>query len=231
MKAKVVIPGIILATISATALFMFGCGSSASLFNPAFVNRFAGGSFPLTPGPNAAFVLVRVVNDTDQTAEFIVTVDQQVIETDDEGNYLFNEDTGEPITREVRQTKRLLTQPNAPANDVGVLFECGEFPVVRVGLGEDLLPTDAAVYVGGGGVGGATGFGIPTGDLNPLELFDYGNFNCGDTIIFRAFRSVGVAGGVGLQVFLLPGSEQPSAYTGPNTFANLEAFLEAQSRD
>ena len=98
-----------------------------------------------------------------------------------------------------------------------------------VGLGENLLPTDAAVFVGGGGVGGAEGFGVPAGDLYPLQLA-VGNFNCGDTIIYQAFRTTGIAGGVALQSFLLPGSEQPSSFTGPSTFVNYEEYRESQIR-
>jgi hypothetical protein len=71
---------------------------------------------------------------------------------------------------------------------------------------------------------------VPAGDLNPL-LLEVGNFNCGDTIIFRAFVSTGAVGGVALQSFLLPGSEQPSIFRGPNTFVNLEQFLESQVRE
>jgi len=56
-----------------------------------------------------------------------------------------------------------------------------------------------------------------------------GNFNCGDTIIFRAFLSIGVAGGVGLQVFLLPGSEQPDIFTGPDTIVSLANVLESET--
>ena len=119
------------------------------------------------------------------------------------------------------------TLPVGQSREVGTLFACGKSPVTHVGLGEDLLPTDAAVFVGGQGVGGAAGFGVTAGDLNPLQLA-VGNFNCGDTIIFQAFRAISVAGGVALQAFLLPGSEQPSIFSGPNTFVNLEQFLLAQ---
>ena len=160
LKSKVSITGAVAFFVACVVLIGGGCGTS--IFSPAFVNQVSGGSFPLTPGPGAAFVLVRGVNDTGQTAEFIVTIDRLVIETDENGNFLFDQETGEPITREERETKRLLTQPAGLGNDLGVLFECGQFPVIRIGLGEDLLPTDAAVFVGGsGGLAGRRGSAFP----------------------------------------------------------------------
>ena len=183
----------------------------------------------MTPGPGAAFVLVRVVNETNQVVEFIVTIEREVLVVDEQGDFQ-QDDQGDFITRPERETVRLTTDATGLATELGVLFPCGESPVTAVGLGENLLPTDAAIFVGGEGAGGATGFGVSAGNLNPL-LLDVGNFNCGDTVIFRAFVSSGVAGGVALQSFLLPGSEQPSIFNGPDTFVNLEQFLESQVRE
>jgi hypothetical protein len=111
---------------------------------------------------------------------------------------------------------------------MGVLFTCEESPVTIIGLGENLLPTDSAVLVGA--TGGGTGFGVKAGDLNPL-LLEANNFDCGDTVIFQAFLSASVPGGVGLQSFLLPSSEQPSEFSGPDTFQNWQQFLESQIRE
>lgn len=205
------------------------CGSTATLFNPAFINTFAGGQVPVTPGPGAAFLLVRAVNETNQVVEFIVTIERDVLVLDAGGNFQ-QDDQGNFVTRSERETVRLLTSATGLATELGVLFACGESPVTVVGLGENLLPTDAAIFVGGAGAGGATGFGVSAGTLNPLQLA-VGNFNCGDTIVFQAFLSTGVAGGIGLKSFLLPGSEQPSIFRGPDTFVNLEHFLETQIPD
>ncbi len=202
-----------------------GCGNG--IFNPAFVNTFSGGVFPLTPGPGADFVLVRVVNETSQVAEFTVTIERDVIEVDDDGNPLVDDD-GNLITRPLRETKRLTTTNVSPANELGVLFDCSTSPINIVGLGENLLPTDAAVFIGGGGTGGMVGFGIPASTVNPLSRAA-GNFGCGDTIIFRAILSTGVTGGVRIESFRLPGSTQPSNFSGPSTFVNLQAFLESQT--
>ncbi len=203
------------------------CEGTASFFNPAFINTISGGQVPVTPGPGAAFVLVRVLNETAQTVQFIVTIEREVLVRDADGNFQVDED-GNFITTPVRRTIPLDTNPTGLATDVGVLFPCEESPVTIIGLGEDLLPTDAAVFVGGEGAGGAAGFGVPAGDLDPLRL-DVGNFNCGDTVIFQAFQSTGVAGGVGLQSYLLPGAEQPSIFRGPDTFVNLAQFLQSQT--
>jgi len=205
------------------------CGSTATVFNSAFLNELYGGQVPVTPGPGAAFVLVRALNETDQNVEFIVTIEREVLVVpedgtfpqDDQGNFIYT-------TESIRESLSLDTSAASQASQGGVLFPCSPSPVTIVGLGEDLLPTDAAVFVGGGGAGGATGFGVPAGDLNPLQLAA-GNFNCGDTIIYRAFVSTGVVGGIGLQVFLLPGSEQPDIFSGPDTFVNLANYLESQT--
>lgn len=204
-----------------------GCGN---VLNPAFVNTISGGQFPQTPGPEAAFVFVRGVNETGQNAEFIVTIERRTIERDAEGNVVVD-DSGNVITRPKRQTVRLNTFADAPANELGVLFSCKEEPIEIVGLGENLLPTDSAIFLGGQGTGGIPGFGIPATEIRPL-VRQAGNFACGDTIIFRAILSSGVSGGVAVSSLLLPGSiGQPSVFAGPSTFVNLERFLESQTRE
>lgn len=211
------------------ALLMAGCDVSAVVLNPAFLNTVVGGVVPVTPGPGADFVLVRGHNDTNQPIEFIVTIEREVLVLDDNGNVQFD-DLGNFVTQSVRQTVRLNTFPGGLTNDLGVVFACDQSPVTLIGLGENLLPTDAAVFVGGGGAAGIEGFGVTAGNLNPLSLAE-GNFNCGDTIIFEALQDSRVPGGVALLAFLLPGSEQPSEFQGPNTFVNLEQFAESQVRE
>lgn len=214
---------------AAVLLGVAGCGLSASIFNPAFLNPLFGGQFPLTPGPSADFVLVRCVNETTQNVEFVVTIERDVIVRDADGNPQVD-DQGNFVTQSERDSVRLTTFPNGNASELGVLFDCETSPVTLVGLGENLLPTDNAAFVGGEGPGGAAGVGVKVGQLNPLSLYD-GNFNCGDTVIFRAFVQAGVAGNTGLQSFLLPGSEQPSDFAGPDTFVNYQAFLQSQVRE
>lgn len=203
-----------------------GCGG---LFNPAFVNTISGGQFPITPGPGADFVMVRGVNETGQNVEFIVTIERDELVLDDDGNAQVDEG-GNFITRSIRETVSLQTGPLGSAAESGTLFPCDVSPVTIVGLGEELLPTDAAIFVGGGGAGGQAGFGVTASNLNPLTL-EAENFGCGDTIVFRAFQSVGVPGGIAIQAFLLDGTTQPSVFAGPNTFVNYQAFLESQMRE
>jgi hypothetical protein len=218
-----------LGVFAAVLAAVHGCGLGATIFNAAFLNPLFGGQFPLTPGPNADFVLVRCLNETAQNVEFVVTIERDLIVRDADGNPQID-DQGNFVTESKRETVRLITFPNGNASDLGVLFDCETSPVTFVGLGENLLPTDNAVFVGGEGPGGAAGVGVKAGSLNPLSLFD-GNFNCGDTVLFQAFIQAGVAGNTGLKSFLLPGSEQPSQFAGPNTFANYQAFLESQVRE
>lgn len=218
----------IVALLLGTSLALSGCGGS-SFVNPAFFNTLFGGVVPVTPGPNAAFVLAIGVNETDQNVEFVITVERSVLQLDDTGVPQVNE-SGQFITTPERETVRLFTLPTGGARQIGTLFDCAESPVTLIGLGENLLPTDRHVSVGGGGSTGAPGTGITVPNLNPLQLSD-GNFNCGDTVLFQAFEDNSVAGNVSVSVFLLPGSEQPSVFSGPNTFANLAEFQAAQSRD
>ncbi len=210
---------------------MVGCSSTANIFNPTFVNLTSGGVFPLTPGPGADFVLVRVVNETNSNAEFIVTIEREVFQRDEDGNVILDE-FGNPLTLSVRETKRLNTLVAAPGNEMGVLFPCSESPINLIGLGENLLPNDAAVFIGGGGAGFGGGSGVSVGDFQPLSRLVYPpNFVCGDTVIFRAILSSRSVGTVKLESFLLPGFEQPDQFAGPNTFVNYQSFLESQLSD
>jgi hypothetical protein len=213
-------------TLLALGCTLLGCGG---IFNDAFVNTIVGGVVPVTPGPVAAFVFVRGNNRTGQVVEFIVTVEKQVLVLDEQGNPT-TDDQGNFITTLERQTVSLVTNPTGRATDLGVLFDCSVEPVTLIGLGENLLPTDPAVFVGGQGSGGAAGFGVLAPNLNPLSL-EAGNFECGDTIIFEAFQSFGVPGGVSLQTYRLSYRDQPGQFSGPSTFDNYADFLESQVRE
>jgi hypothetical protein len=230
--------GMIRSVLGLGVLLALACNSNVTLFNPAFTNQLSGGVYPFTPGPNTDFLLVRVLNATTDTVEFVITVEREFFVLDDEGTPVFDDendngirDPGEPlVTRPERQTVRMNTSANGKAGDLGVLFECGVSEVTLVGLGENLLPTDVAAFVGGQGAGGEVGFGVTAEGLNPLSLAD-SNFNCGDTIIFRAYQSSAKAGGVAIESLLLPNSEQPSEFSGADTFVNYQEFLESQIQE
>ncbi len=209
-----------------TLLVGSGCGD---LFSPAARNTFVGGFVPVTPGPIAPFVFVRAVNKTDQVVEFIVTIEKEILVRDDAGNFV-TDDNGVFLTQPKRQTVRLTTFPGGLSSELGVVFDCSLEPVTLIGLGENLLPTDAAVFVGGSGPASTGGFGVTAEGLNPLSLAA-GNFTCGDTLIFTAFQSVGTPGGVLLRSDRLSGATQPGTFAGPSTFENLAAFFESQVRE
>lgn len=202
-----------------------GCG----VFNPQFRSTITGGEVPRTPGPNGAFVLALGENETNRTVEFIITIERNVLDLDDNGAAQFDED-GRFLVRPVRETVRICTPPSGGGQRLGTLFACGEEPVTLLGLGANLLPTDRHVLVGGDCSSSAPGTGITVPNHNPLQL-STGNFNCGDTVIFQALADSSVAGGITVKILLLPGSEQPGSFAGPNTFANLTEFLDAQRRE
>jgi hypothetical protein len=221
----------------ALLLTIAGCSGTLGLFNPSFVNTFQGGQFPVTPGPNAAFVLVRCVNSTDSVVTFFVTAERTQLALDNQGQPQRSE-SGEIITESVIESVELTTENIGRASEQGYLFECSRASVDRIGLGENLLPGDPAIFVIAPGafdptnpLGAQVGNGIEASSVgvNPLSLFR-GDFNCGDTVIFRAFTSTGSAGGVRVETFLLPGSEQPFDVSR-QTFLNYERFLESQVRE
>ena len=190
-------------------------GCTSGFLNPAFANTLTGAVVPLTPGPESDFILVRVINETGSSIEFVVTAERE--ELIDEGNAV--------ITQTTRQTIRLLTFPIGQAQELGVLLDCSP-DITRIGLGENLDQpgTDAGIFIDAV-VGGIAGAGVP---VNVAPLVSPGNFVCGDTVIFRAFTSSGNVGGVKVQTALLDFQSQPSQFIGPDTFLNARRFLELQ---
>ena len=216
--------------VVAAVAIPLGCGGNFSLLNPSFLNFVQGGQFPLTPGPNAAFVFVRVVNKTaDEPMSFVVTAEIARALRDENG-VLQRDENGQVVTELVLETHRLQTFPRGNASEAGTLFSCsaGSQAVERVGLGENLLPTDRGVFLNAV-AGGVAGLGVQTG-VNALNRID-GNFRCGDTITFEAIDATGVPGNVKVRAFLLPASDQPSAFSGLDTFRNYSEFLESQIRE
>ncbi|MEE9297053.1 MAG: hypothetical protein V3W34_19095 [Phycisphaerae bacterium] len=191
-----------------------GCGDAAVLFlNPSFVNQARGGLFPLVPQPETGLLLVRVVNSTDQPVSFLVTIER--------GEQSVDEAAG-VIT--IVETTELFTSPGSQANEAGVLFECSdESPITRVGLGENLNQptTDPGLFVGGFATG-TPGFGVPP-NINPLSRI-FGDFTCGDTVIYQAIKSTNAPGGFKVQAFVLPFESQPGD-TARDTFRVAADFL------
>jgi hypothetical protein len=197
---------------------VWGCSQEATLFSDTFRNFSEGDVVPLTPGAASELVMVRLINDTDQAIEFVVTAERQVLVVDDEGN---------AVIESTDETVRLPTLPLESANEVGALFDC---PVTRVGLGEDIdRPTsEPGLFVQPAGQAAdiSQGFGVPSNML-PLDS-RVGNFGCGDTIVIRAIESQGQVGSLKVQSFVLPWTTQPDTFLGPHTFNNVRIFLEQQ---
>ena len=207
-----------------------GCGGNFNLLNQSFLNFIQGDQFPLTPGPHAAFVLVRVVNKTANfPIAFVVTAEVSRAARDDEGE-IQRDESGGVVTESVLETHRLQTFPAGNSSEAGVLFGCeaGEQAVERVGLGENLLPSDRGIFLNSL-TGGIAGLGVQAG-VNPL-VRSAGNFACGDTVIFEAIDSTGVPGNVKVISFLVRGDLSPSRYVGPDTFRNYESFIQSQIRE
>jgi len=211
-----VIGGVLLgAAVFATGGILWGC--NAGFLNPAFANVLSGGVVPLTPGPESQFVLVRVVNGTnDVPIEFVVTAERQLV-VDEAGSF---------VTQTTTETHRLITFPTGNAAEMGLLLDCNP-GLTRIGLGENLdLPnTDPGLFLNAA-VAGTTGFGVPAG-IAALDA-RAGNFECGDTVIFQAFTSSGSIGGVSVNSALLDFQSQPSQFVGRDTFLNARIFLELQ---
>lgn len=193
-----------------------GCGDSAVLFlNPSFVNQAQGGLFPLVPKPESGLLLVRVVNTTNQPISFLVTVERAMPGSGGDAN-------AGVLT--MSETTELFTVPGSRANETGVLFDCTQdMPITRIGLGSNLnQPTaDPGLFVGGAS-DVDLGFGVPP-NINPLNSA-FGDFFCGDTVIYEAIVSTNAPGGFKVQAFVLPFEAQP-AETARDTFGVAAQFL------
>ncbi|NOS99553.1 MAG: hypothetical protein HOP29_02885 [Phycisphaerales bacterium] len=190
-----------------------GCFDPA-IFNPGFVNTFQGGLFPLVPGEDVGLLLVRVVNSTDQTISFRVTIERPAVVVD--------VNTGASVT--ASETTELFTEPGNLSNEAGVLYECTpNNPITRLGLGDNLNQPSSEPGLFVGVMGDLTqGFGVPP-NINPLRR-DNGDFRCGDTVIFNAFSSANAPGGFKVQAFRLPQERQPEGNLR-DTFGVAAEFL------
>ncbi len=221
---------LVMVVIGAGLTASLSCGDNLTLLNPSFLNFLEGGQVPITPGPNAAFVLVRVVNQTrGQAISFVVTAEIARAARDDEGQ-LQRDENGAVVTELVMETHRVQTFPVGNASEAGVLFSCaaGAQAVERVGLGENLLPSDRGVFLNSA-AGGVAGLGVQAG-VNALNRTD-GDFRCGDTVTFEVIDTIGVPGNVKVRSFLLQGELQPNQFAGPDTFRNFAQFLQTQVRE
>jgi len=208
-------------SILAALTLLAGCNPSATLFSDELRNLTSGNVVPLTPGQPSNFVFVRLVNETQDAIQFVVTAERQFAVLDEEGNRVIQTEN---------ETVHLNTFPLESVNEIGALFDC---PVTRVGLGDDLNSiTSPGLFVldnfdpedPTAGLG--QGAGVTSG-LGPLDS-RVGNFGCGDTLVFRVIESQGSVGNLQVQAFVLLASTQPTEFTGPHTFNNARNFIESQ---
>ncbi len=110
---------------------LLSCSSEATLFNQSFVNQIVGGLVPIAPGPDVGYVEVLVINNTDQSVEWVVTAEtEQIIARLDGVGRVLGFDP--PRTLEP-ETVNLLTDINAPT--LAIVFDTSpvEFPPVGPG--------------------------------------------------------------------------------------------------
>ena len=211
------------AALLAMVLLLAGCGENASLFSDSFRNYVSGNVVPLTPGEPSQFVLVRLVNNTRDAIEFVVTAERQYQVQDANGNPVITTDT---------ETVRLRTFPVETASEVGALIDC---PVTRIGLGEDINRpgSDPGLFImedaDPNNLNLAQGFGVPS-NIYPLDS-RAGNFVCGDTVVYRVIESERGVANLKVEPFVLHWVDQPTEFTGPHTFNNARIFLEEQVRE
>ncbi len=58
---------------------LLSCSPEATLFNQSFINQIVGGIVPIAPGPDVGYVEVLVINNTDQSVEWVVTAESEEI--------------------------------------------------------------------------------------------------------------------------------------------------------
>ena len=110
---------------------LLSCSSEATLFNQSFISQIVGGIVPIAPGPDVGYVEVLVINNTNQSIEWVVTAEteQVIVRLDGVGGVLGFDP---PRTLEP-QTVDLLTDVNAPT--LAIVFDTSpvEFPPVGPG--------------------------------------------------------------------------------------------------
>ena len=168
----------------------------AGCLNPDFVTQASGGSpNPIAPG-DQRFVLVRVVNATQE-----LTIDAVI------GFNTPINPTGE-IT---------LDGLDAINDELGVVLEC---PVTQIslgsitGLGASLLirTTEGTILF------------VPATAF-PFRLTEGIDYNCGDTLIFSIVDNPASQFRVSVQPGRVDGATQASSFSGPDTYGNLELLL------
>ena len=110
---------------------LLSCSSEATLFNQSFISQIVGGIVPIAPGPDVGYVEVLVINNTNQSIEWVVTAEtEQIIARLDGVGGVLGFDP--PRTLEP-ETVELFTDIDAPT--LAIVFDTSpiEFPPVGPG--------------------------------------------------------------------------------------------------
>lgn len=166
--------------------------------NPIFWNQMSGGSFaPLAPG-DTAFVLAHAVNDTRVSTTVVIGFDAPTW-------------VNQPITGTFFDIE--------PGTGNGILIPC---PVDEIGLGPLDDPSEMALQ-----------FSLPDGgqvtvpaSAFPFTLLNGVDYECGDTVLFTIIEDQNSVFGVTVVPSQIEGSTQTGPFSGPDTFSNLDAFLQ-----
>jgi len=166
--------------------------------NPVFVNQLTGGSVtPLAPG-DQAHVLFHVVNDTDFDIDVYYGVDAPAWSAAP-GLHFF--------------------RPVQAGTERGVVIPC---PVNEIGLGSLTDPAQAALD-----------FTVPEGgkisvpaSAFPFTLVNGVDYVCGDAVLITIINARNSPFMVTVVPSRIAGSTQTGPFSGPDTFANLDRFLQ-----
>ena len=166
--------------------------------NPVYVNQVSGGSFaPLAPG-DQGYVLLHVVNDTNFDINTIVGFDAP--------GWI-----NEPIF--------VTYNPIAAKSERGILVPC---PVFEVGMGPLNDPSGVALEFTTDAGGKVT---VPASAF-PFSFMNGEDYRCGDTVLFTIIADRNSSFGVTVIPSRIEASTQTGPFSGPDTFANFDAFLQ-----
>jgi hypothetical protein len=166
--------------------------------NPVFVNQLSGGNFtPLAPG-DQGYVLLHVVNDTD---------------------FDINTNVGFDAPGWINEPIFVSYNPIAAKSQRGILVPC---PVHEVGMGPLNDPSAVALEFTADDGGQVT---VPASAF-PFTLDNGVDYNCGDTVLFTIIADRNSSFGVAVIPSFIDASTQTGPFSGPDTFANFDTFLQ-----
>jgi hypothetical protein len=172
---------------------------SVSGCNPVFFNQVSGGAYaPLAPG-DTGYVHVYFVNDSDYTMDVFYGVDAPARY---EGRAVVNNFSG-----------------LQPSEGQGIVMQC---PVSEVGMGSLTDPAAPALQFSTTDDQLIT---IPASAF-PATMRNNVDYVCGDTVVFTILDDRTSPFLVSVVASRIDGSTQTGPFSGPDTFFNLDLFLQ-----